>query len=124
MRSASAAGNPGCVRAERRQHLCVRVEQCVDDVGPDLVPHPGGRRGHQPLDVELVRVDEEPHHRHLVVRLVGDVGHHDDPGFLHVRIDACRYGIERRRTLCLDRLEQADEDECRRCQGQANAHTM
>jgi hypothetical protein len=26
----------------------------------------------------VVRIHEEPHHRHLIVRLVCDIGHHDD----------------------------------------------
>ena len=39
--------------------------------------HPRRRRRDEAFDVELVRVDEQPHERHLVVGLVRDVGHHD-----------------------------------------------
>ena len=80
-------------------HLRVGVDQRGDDVGPDPVAHPGGRTGDQPLDVQLVRIEEKSHHRHLVVRLVGDVGEHQDAVFLDVGIDA---GGERiGRTGCL-----------------------
>ena len=71
-------GKSGLMLQQVRPHLGVGVDHRVDDVGPHAVPHPRGRRRHQALDVELVRVDEEPDHRHLVVRLVGDVGKDDD----------------------------------------------
>ena len=48
---------------------------------------PGGGRDER-FDIELVRRDEQTHERHLIVRLVGDVGQHDDPRFRHVGIDA------------------------------------
>ena len=41
-----------------------------------------------PSTSNLVRVEQEPDHRHLVVRLVGDVGHHHHALLLDVWIDS------------------------------------
>ena len=73
---------------QRRVHLGVGVDHRQDDVRLDLVAHPGGGRRHQPFEVELVGVDEEADHRHLVVRLVGDVGQHEQALPRDVGIDA------------------------------------
>ena len=73
-------------------HARVGVEQRANHVGTHPVLHPGRGRRDEPLDVEVVRVDEKPHHRHLVVGLVGDVGHDDDARASGVGIDARRRG--------------------------------
>ena len=83
------------MRRERRVHLLVCIDHLLNDVRPDFVPHPGRRRGDESLDVELIRVYQESHHRHLVVRLVGDVGHDDDARPLDVGVDPCCHGIHR-----------------------------
>ena len=82
-----------------RQHLFVSSNERLDHVRPDLVLHPRRRRRNQPLDVHLVRVDEEAHHGHLIVRLVGDVGHHDHARFVDVGIDPRGERIGRRLLL-------------------------
>ena len=87
------AREPRLVLQQLRPHLTVGGDERLDDVGPHLVLHPGRCRRNQPFDVELVRVDEQPHHRHLIVGLVGDVGHDDHALLLHVRIDADREWI-------------------------------
>jgi hypothetical protein len=61
-------------------------DERVDDVRADLVLHPGRGGGDEPLYVELVGVDEESNHRHLVVGLVRDVGHDDHARPRHLRI--------------------------------------
>ena len=65
-----------------------------------------------PSTSKLVRVDEEADHRHLVVGLVGDVGHDDDALLLDVGIDARRDGIRRGWLLRSQPNEQdgAEED--------------
>ena len=87
-----------CVQGELGLHLLVAVEHGADDVGPHLVLHPRRSGRDQPFDVVVGRVDEKADQRHLIVRLVGDVGHHDDPLLLRIGIDA---DIERRRCLLL-----------------------
>ena len=89
------------MRLEVGLHALIGVEQRVDHVGPHAVLHPGRRRRDESLDVEVVRVDEEPHQRHLVVGLVGDVGHDDHPRAGRVRVytrrrgDFCRLARQR-----------------------------
>ncbi len=78
-----------------RQHLLVRLHQALDDVRPHLVLHPRRRRRDQALDVEAIAVDEKAHHGHLIVRLVGDVGHDDDALLLDVGVDARSDGVRR-----------------------------
>jgi hypothetical protein len=112
---------PGAMRQERRAHLLVRIHERPEHVGTHLPPHPRGRRRDEALDVELVRVHEEPHHRHLVVRLVRDVGHHDDALRRDVRIDARRQCIRRGR--CLE--EHQTDDRKYGCDAAAHAgHTI
>lgn len=76
------------VLRERREHLGVCVEHLADDVGTHPRAHPRGRRCYQPLDVELIGIDEQPHHRHLIVGLVRDVGQDDETRPGHPGIDA------------------------------------
>ena len=49
----------------------------------------------RPSTSNWLRVDEKPHHGHLIVGLVGDVGHDDHALLLHVGIDAGSNGIRR-----------------------------
>ena len=68
-----------------RLNLRVRIDERPDDIRPDLVLHPGGRRRDEAFDIESIGVHEEPDHGHLVVRFVRDVGHHNDALALGVR---------------------------------------
>jgi hypothetical protein len=79
------------VLEQPRPDLVVGVDQRVDHIRPNLVPHPRRCRRDQPLDIEVIRVHEEPNHGHLVVRLVRDVGHDDNALFFNVWIDARRH---------------------------------
>ena len=72
---------------EVRLDLAVGLDDGAHDVGPRLGAQVPGSGGHERLDVELVRRDEQPHERHLVVGLVGDVGQDDEPRPGHVRVD-------------------------------------
>jgi hypothetical protein len=83
------------VPQQPRLYFLIRADQHSKDVGAHLVLHPRGCGGDQPFDVEVVGVDEEPDHRHLIVRLVGDVGHHDNALLFDVRIDARGERIDR-----------------------------
>ena len=73
----------------------VRPHECLEHVGPHAILHPRGRRRDEPLDVEPVAVDEEPYHRHLIVRFVGDVGQDDDPLLLDVGVNPRRQRAHR-----------------------------
>ena len=77
-----------------RLYLLVCADEHLDHIRPNRVLHPRRRRRDQPLDVEVVGVDEEADHRHLVIRLVGDVGHDHDPLFLRIRIQARRKRVD------------------------------
>jgi hypothetical protein len=94
----------------------VGVDERSNDVGPDLVAHPRRRRRNQAFDVEVIRVDEEPDHRHLIVRLVGDVGEDDDPLLGGVGIDALRQRVELvGRRACLGVSRRSARTTRRRC---------
>jgi hypothetical protein len=69
-----------------RLHLLVGVDHRVDHVGAHRLLHPRGRRRHEAFHVEAVRIDEETHERHLVVRLVRYVRHHHDARARHVGV--------------------------------------
>jgi hypothetical protein len=47
--------------------------------------------------MQLVRIQEKSHHRHLVVRLVRDIRHHDNARLRNIWIYARRQGIHRHR---------------------------
>jgi hypothetical protein len=85
------------VANEARTHLRIRIDQRLDHVRTHPVLHPRRGRRNQPLGVELIRVDEIPHQRHLIVGLVGDVGHHHDARLRDIRIGLRR--ARRRRRL-------------------------
>ncbi len=67
---------------------------------------PGGGGGDQAFDVELVRVQQQAHERHLVVGLIADVGEHEEAGAGGEIVDAGRR-IEDGR--CLYRRAQDSE---------------
>ena len=70
-----------------RPYFLIRADEHLQDVGAHFVPHPRGCGRDQPLDIEVIGIDEEADHRHLIVGLVGDVGHHDDALLFDIRID-------------------------------------
>ena len=69
------------MQQQRGTRLLIGVDHRPHHIRPHPLTHPRRRRRDQPLDVEFVRVDEEADQRHLVVGLVGDVGHDDDALF-------------------------------------------
>ena len=81
-RSASALGKPGLVKFEVVAHLGIGIDDLADAPRRYLVLLMFGGGGAKALDIPLVRVDEEPHHRHGVVGLVLDVRQHEHAGLL------------------------------------------
>ena len=55
-----------------------RASKRAEALGYDILTMPDHLLD-EAFDVVVGRVQEEPHERHLIVRLVGDVGEHEDP---------------------------------------------
>ncbi len=55
-------------------YLAIGVQVAADQVFACLVAKACGGGGDDPLDIVLVRIDQETHERLLVIRFVGDVG--------------------------------------------------
>ncbi len=89
-------GEAGGVAQQVRLDFGVSVEHAMQHVGSHARAKPGRGRRDEALDVEVVRVHEEPHERHLVVRLVGDVGEDEDARPADVGVIAGRRRCGRR----------------------------
>jgi hypothetical protein len=63
-------------------HLRVGLDDAADALRGYATFLVDGRRGHESLGFEMIRVGQVAHHRHRVVRLVLDVGEDDDAGFV------------------------------------------
>lgn len=94
----------GHVGVEDVDDLGVAVEDLEDGGGVDGVVLPGGGDGGDVDEVELVGVGQEPDEAHLVVGLVGDVGHDEDARLVLV---AARLAEQSRALVVLPCLHRA-----------------
>ena len=111
-RRRSAVGNPGSCFSRLSRTCAVGLDDLADPPRRGLVALVDRRRGDQALDVEVVRICQEPHHRLRIVGFVLDVGQHE-----HARLVCHGLGARRWRFGEAGEPGGNQRDGCHTCHG-------
>ena len=70
-------------------YLAISGHVLLDHVAMNFRAQVRGGGRDQTFDVELIRISQQPNHRHRIVRLVADVGEHDQPRLVGNGVGRC-----------------------------------